>query len=250
MTHDDPAGPQRLREGDDAVGELLRTARTERPSAGPRAVALAGLLAVGTEGVAGASTLGALTKAAVHLGVFKVLATGAIAVGAGAGLIPLLQTDNHSTSSHAVASAQRVPVTPKFIDAGVPQELQAPVPEAPELPLPVVTPSPLPSAHAGFSHQRDDALGEQLALLRSARSHLLQGNSGAAQRDLTRFGQRYSNSALSQEFEVLQIDTWRQAGATERAKMAARDLLQRRPSSPYAKRLRAILDSAADSLAE
>ena len=83
---------------------------------------------------------------------------------------------------------------------------------------------------------------EELALIESARSALSRGDGQTALDTLDRYDARFHSGALSSEAAITRIEALASLGRTDAARAAAQRFLTRDAASPYAARVRSILD--------
>jgi hypothetical protein len=268
---------------DDWERALLRSARTDVPSPHARrqtAVALGvavGALGVGattaaaaaTATVAGAPAAGAATAGAAAASA----ATGGAAVKVTAGIALLKWIGIGVTAGVVVLGAAHYarPLAPVSGGAVVappakagapPVALAAPpgppsVPEvtarAEEAPTPAraATAEPVAPRHTAEGSQQAPApsapasprLADEVVLLDSARSALAADDAVAALATLDRHDRIFPDGPLSPEASVLRIEALARHGDDAAALSAARAFLARDPTSPHARRVRAIAES-------
>ena len=81
---------------------------------------------------------------------------------------------------------------------------------------------------------------EELALVEAARSALARGDARASLEMLDRYDERFRHGALAAEAEVTRIEALAKSGRTEEARTLADRFLERRATSSYVARVRAI----------
>ncbi len=83
---------------------------------------------------------------------------------------------------------------------------------------------------------------EELALIESARSALSRGDGQTALATLDRYDARFHSGALFSEAAITRIEALASLGRTDAARAAAQRFLTRDAASPYAARVRSVLD--------
>lgn len=180
--------------------------------------------------------------------------TAGVAVGL-AGLTVLGVGTMSSRSSTTIASSERAPetlVAPAPVAAEQPKEATvltvsiddlaaAPADRAP------VVPSKPRAAAAGASASGEaahagDTFDEELALVSAARSSLEKGDSSATLRAVSTYQDRFRQGLFAQEIEVIRIEALAASGEQSRARAAAERFSAAHPKSPYADRVRSLIE--------
>jgi len=119
----------------------------------------------------------------------------------------------------------------------------APVPSAPA--PPIAAPAiPAPSSTAA---ERPSTFREELALVITARSTLEEHDLASCIRAVDRYDARFPSGVFAQEISVLRIEALVASGERARAVALAQQFLTRTGDSPYAERVRTLLDRAKDT---
>lgn len=86
---------------------------------------------------------------------------------------------------------------------------------------------------------------EELALVSSARSSLEKGDSSATLRAVSTYQDRFREGLFAQEIEVIRIEALAASGEQSRARAAAERFSAAHPKSPYADRVRSLIERLA-----
>ena len=105
--------------------------------------------------------------------------------------------------------------------------------------------SDLPTANAGESLAGGSTFDEELALVSAARTALQRGDVPACMRAVEDYRARFGAGTFAQEVEVIRIEGLLGAGERARARSAAQQFLAANAASPYADRVRSLLDRTA-----
>jgi len=244
--------PERLPEWSAEERSLWDSARDDRPPAASmgktlRAVGVGSALATAAGVAQGAATgTSAVAKSGGALGLLKwsgiVMLGGATAIGGAAAY-------RHSQSARPAAVQPPSANLPRAEAARRAQPPQAPLVAAPDeikaAPEPptksAVSPTqPLP-APARASLQPD--IGQEIRSIDAARSALRRGDTAEALRALERYGAEHGkNGSLAMEATVLRIEALLRGGNRAEAMRLANSFLASHPKSPYAPRIRALVD--------
>ncbi len=100
------------------------------------------------------------------------------------------------------------------------------------------TPATKPSAATATS----STFHEELALIESARGALTRGDGEACLRTLDRYDERFHGGVLASEAEITRIEALASVGRTDAARAAADRFLAQNGGSPYAGRVRSVLE--------
>jgi hypothetical protein len=226
---------------------ILRSADDDRPPARSLTATLAavgtgGALASGAVAAKGASVAAGVSTAkwTTLFGVSKwvglamiggVLVTGTVVVA-------------RRSESPAPVAVVKKPVVPVRREAPRETPAATPAPEPPPAPA-VEAADPAAASAAGrraVVHAQPD-ISLEIAALDEARTALRQGRAGDALAALDRYGAEYGkNGGLRVEATVLRIDALLRSGNRARATALANAFLARNPKSPYAARVRALLE--------
>jgi hypothetical protein len=247
--------------------DLLRSWETRQPSsaARSRALALAGAAtvgaAVGLTSSAGAAAAGlgaaggsVAPKAALASGVLvKWLAIGAVGVAVTAG-----------AASYAVRSASSTSAPTAAVSPASPRSLGAPsnaAPAATSIALPPSNPgalpgtmtvpepaTPAPHAHSPSPRARSgldqSTLEEEVASIDRARRAVSAGEPAAAIAMVDAYDAKFPAGSLAQESMVIRIDALLRQGDRGAAERLGSRFIAAHPSSPYVRRIRALLAGA------
>jgi hypothetical protein len=206
--------------------------------------------------VAGTSSLGGIGAAVLH----KSLGVGFL-VGIGVMGSVSLSVGEPVQPELARASVASVP-SPGDIEVRAPARvtaasLVAPPPSEPEssavAAFPPVPGAPLrarPISSAARTESSPEPAPEQLAAeltaLDRARQALASGRPTDALERLEQMDRQFRHPSLAQETAVVRIEALAKSGAHERASEQARSFLRDHPGSPYAGRVRRVLDLIRD----
>lgn len=179
----------------------------------------------------------ALTVKSGLLAKVVVGATSALVVG-GAVVVMIASQGSRPSSSEGAQDDAMVTASPRPIVVTPPEELSADIP-------PSVAVSALPNASSPVSvrpqgQTRD--VGAEAALLEAARLCVERDELQCADASLAQHARRFPNGALLDEAEVLRIELARRSEGDARARVLAEQYLSKNSSSPYAKRVRRMLD--------
>ena len=226
---------------------ILRSADEDRPPsrslpATLAAVGTGGALASGAVAAKGASVAAGVSTAkwTTLFGVTKWVGLAMVGGALVTGTVVVARRAEQRTST---AVAQK-PAAPSRRET--PQETPAATP-APEPPPAATVEARDPTAPSAAGHkaavrsQPDISL--EIAALDEARTALRQGRAQDALAALDRYGAEYGrNGGLRVEATVLRIDALLRSGNRARATSLANAFLARNPKSPYAARVRALLE--------
>jgi len=248
---------------DDFDRSLLRTARTDAPSAGA-AVRAAAALGLGL-GAAAPTVAAAATAARVAtFASMKWTLIGAFGVvSAGTGTLAYLRSADPVAPAVTAPAAVSERAEPRATAASLPENVPPPA-VAPLLPkagvasspeshaaarpaLPVTDSSPKsdvaasspaapPSAASGVS------IAEEVAAVDRARHALRQGHAGEALDELNRYQARWPKGVLATEVVVLRVEAKLRLGDRAAAKSEARAFIAAQPGSRYAVRVKELFE--------
>lgn len=119
-------------------------------------------------------------------------------------------------------------------------DLASAPPERPKIAAPS---APLARAQADAG---SPSFADELALVTAARSALEAGDATACMRAVDRYDQRFHGGLFAQEIEVLRIEALVTSGERGRARALSNRFLSANPRSPYAARVRSLLERARD----
>lgn len=88
-----------------------------------------------------------------------------------------------------------------------------------------------------------DDFRDELALVERVRTQLSRGDNDACLRSIDQYGRRFSGGAFVQEVAVMRIEALAASGDRERARAFAANFLSEHPTSPYAGRVRSVLEN-------
>jgi hypothetical protein len=219
---------------------------------------LAGLKAAGASGGAatGAGWLGFVKASAVGAGVMGALLAGQtlmpprppVAPGATSVArveVPSPRREEAASGLPGAVPEKRVkPVTTPSVPAprvvAPPREAPAPEPANEVPPGKTPTPEAPQSAAPAAGEDRMARYQEEARLVREVDQALRRGQASEALRLLGELNQRFPGGLLVEEREVLSIEALARGGQQEQARSRAEAFLTRRPTSPFAGRLRAL----------
>ena len=252
-----PEGGDRLRDVDPEFGRLVSALRTGRPSKDALARTLAAVGSATTEAVAAPEAGGRAAKSAtiaIGAGVM------ALIVAAGAGY-EWTRSDASAPSATAPVATSPAPARQDPAPVDVPTssvrvEDLPPVPApAPEPVAPAAAPAraiagpkgaPSAAPVAAASNEPAPAGGDdfrdELALVERVRTQLSSGDHEACLRSIDRYNARFQHGAFVQEVEVMRIEALASSGDRERARAFGGKFLSDHPTSPYAGRVRSVLE--------
>jgi len=98
------------------------------------------------------------------------------------------------------------------------------------------------SAKTSLDSRSDTELGRTDALVSAARSALGRGDVPACMRAVDRYGERFRSGMFAQEIEVIRIEALAASGERARAHADAERFLAANARSPYADRVRSLLE--------
>jgi TolA-binding protein len=226
--------PRRWLDDDKTPGEtseLLRALKGPRAMPPGKKAAMVGVLA----GLASQSP-----RVASGMAWLKAAFLATVVVGAGVAVVAV--TRHASPPPLAAPHDEAVPTSPPPTTAESPVATGAveavPAPAATNDP-PRSTTQPSPSAR---SQARADTLADEEALLEEAR-RALSGSPGQALKLLRQHRQRFPNGELTAERLYLSAEAFARLGDKANAERQAKILLERFPSSAYARRVPSLLGS-------
>jgi hypothetical protein len=164
---------------------------------------------------------------------------------------PISGKDPPSTPRVEAGPSGRIPTIPAPPRAVNPEASPAPAepPPTPERSAPEATtaaPTPAPAESAPASTAASEALErarEEARLVREADQALRRGDAGGALRTLEELRQRFPGGVLGQEREVLTIEALSRSGQGAQASARAEVFLARNPASPFAGRVRPLVQN-------
>ena len=195
----------------------------------------------------------------------RVVKKSTLALGAGAIALVLAATgyewsrDTKNTPVHAApveaAPGPEASSPPEMPTASVRVEDLPPAP-----PPPPPTPTPLAKASAAQKGSSSIALAapasteapapsvddfrDELALVERVRTQLSHGENEACLRSIDQYGRRFSGGAFVHEVEVMRVEALAASGDRERARAFGGKFLSEHPTSPYAGRVRSVLEKS------
>jgi hypothetical protein len=232
--------PEALPEWSDEELALWDSARDDQPSSRSlartlQAVGIGGAITTAASG-AGA---GLAAKAGIGLTLFKwgavVGLASAVAVGGGA-------VARHSNTPRAAAHADQAEPTAAIAEPAPTSEPATVDPEgALAQPAPASTARLSTAARASSSTASQPDIAEEIKSIDTARALLREGRSKEALVEL----ERGKSKSLVVEATVLRIEALFREGDRARARQLASAFLSAHPKSPYAPRIRALMQSSA-----
>lgn len=251
-------GPPRLTERgcDDPVAELLRSARSDRPSENSRQRALAVAARLSTAAAAGtAASASALSKSALFI---KWLGLGALG-----GALTMLGVAHLETARPRARRPAPVVTRPAPLrEAPSGASLPPPAPPTrhtaegarrPSRDNPARRParprkSEVPAASAAFapiapasSSAPQDTFSAEIAQIDAARRALARGDGAAALQRIARYEADFDTPHFGQEATVLRVQALELTGQRDRAEQLARRFLASHPNSALAPRVRTLI---------
>jgi len=239
---------------------LLRSADDDRPRAQSLPAALAavgigGAIASAAAGAQGATLAGgaggagtavtasvaaASGKWAGTLAIAKWIALAAVSATVVTGAAVLVQPS--ATPKRAPAQVSRAPAI--AVKPAPPPASAVPPPDhGAETPSAVAEPAPASSRRAKRPSPAQPDISSELAALDAAMKNLRSGHATAALAALDRYDASFAQRGrLHVEATALRIEALARAGQRDKAAVLARELLAEHPKSPYAARVRALLD--------
>jgi hypothetical protein len=89
---------------------------------------------------------------------------------------------------------------------------------------------------------RESDFRDELALVERVRTQLSRGETEACLRTIDQYRERFGGGAFVQEVEVMRVEALATSGDKERAQAVGRRFLSQYPGSPYAERVRSVLE--------
>ncbi len=187
----------------------------------------------------------------------------AIALGAGAAALVLAATAydwSHGAATspaetaaiatpaaHDDAPLSEVPTASVRVEDLPPARAEEPVPSpaaqtkvaSAQKPAPSSTARPAPTAAPAADDFRDE-----LALVERVRTQLSSGDNVGCLRSIDQYGQRFHDGAFVPEVEVMRVEALAASGDRERARAFGGKFLTEHPTSPYAGRVRSVLEKS------
>lgn len=245
-----PSDGKRLEDIDPEVAKLFGALRT----GGPSKEALARTLGA-VESGASAAPPGAASRPVKASSVALWVGAGALALvtavagyewthdGKDAGVVP---------PPSSAAPALDVPSTTEQPTSSVRVEDLPPAPappsgdEPPAKPLaaPRIAPSTAPAAPPSTVERAPsaDEFRDELALVERIRTQLSRGDTEACLRSIDQYEARFASGAFVQEVEVMRVEALATSGDGDRARTFGQRFLSEHPKSPYAGRVRSVLE--------
>ena len=235
--------PEALPEWSDEELALWKSARDDRPPSRSlaRTLQAVGVGGAITTAASGAGAGLAAAKAGIGLTLAKwgavVGLASAVAVGGGA-------IARHSNAPKAAVHAVEAEPTAAVAEPA-PTSEPAPVDpeEAPAQPAPASTARPSAAARASSSTASQPDIAQEIKNIDTARALLRQGRSKEALAEL----ERGKSKSLVVEATVLRIEALFREGDRARASQLASSFLSAHPKSPYAPRIRTLMQNSAPS---
>lgn len=216
------------------------------PSAGPR-MRRSGWFATALVGAAVVASLGAWTKVSSHPRTTEITTPaatqddGTTAIPARADdkaiAVEALPSESPAPATITEASPRSTGVRPSIRRASIPKQEPA---RAASANLPVGAPPP-PAGSA-----RQSTFAEELALVKSARAALARGDIAPCIDDVEHYERTFADGAFAEEIAVIRIEALARSGARANARERAERFLNGHASSPYASRVRSVLQAVRD----
>lgn len=156
--------------------------------------------------------------------------------------------DDAAASSAAVAptvrSEDRLVVVAAEAPAVEPPAVSVRVEDLPPAPVVPAKPKPLaaPSATGMEKAPAVDSFRDELALVERIRRQLSRGEAEACLQSIDAYGKEHREGAFVQEVAAMRVEALAAAGKSAEAGAAGRQFLSQYPTSPYAGRVRSVLD--------
>lgn len=122
------------------------------------------------------------------------------------------------------------------------------VEDLPPVAAPAATPSaaraktPRTEASAPAASSDVDSFREELVLVERMRTQLSRGETADCLRTIAEYGERFRGGAFAQEVEVMRVEALAKSGDGDSAREVGRRFLSQHPTSPYAGRVRSVLE--------
>jgi hypothetical protein len=233
--------PESLPEWSDEELALWKSARDDRPPSRSlaRTLQAVGVGGAITTAASGAGAALSAAKAGVGMTLVKwgavVGLASAVAVGGGA-------ISRHSNAPRAAAHADEAAPTAAVTEPALNSEPATLEPEgAPAQPVPTSTARLSTAARASSATASQPDIADEIKIIDTARALLRQGRSKEALVEL----ERGKNKSLVVEATVLRIEALFREGDRARASQLASSFLSAHPKSPYAPRIRALMQNSA-----
>ena len=252
-----PEGGDRLRDGDPEFARLVSALRNAGPSRDSLARTLAAVEGAATEpSLPPASGSRPARTATIALGAGAVALVLAAAAGyewrgssasapeaPPAAVTSLASARDEVAPSDVPTSSVRVEDLPPAPAAapGSPVATQARPLAGPKM-APSVALAPPPSTNAPAPSADD--FRDELALVERVRTQLSSGDHEACLRSIDQYGARFHGGAFVQEVEVMRIEALAASGDRGRARTFGGKFLSEHPTSPYAGRVRSVLENS------
>ncbi len=222
--------------------------------------------AAGTGAVVAGSAAAKAVSTGVTIASLKwLLVAGAVGVMATAGTVGIQRavTARRASSPLGTIAASSPPVAAAPVRAVLPAASAlapppAPTPASPPLADAVPAPSalaaspsvarrpvpqsPAPPARDPAPAPASSSFRDEIAALDGVRASIDSGDPATALADLDRYAARFPHGAMGPEATLLRIEALLRAGERDAAVRVADDFTARQPKSPYASRLRSLLD--------
>jgi hypothetical protein len=236
-------GPTRLIDQDPGFARLFAASENEEPSSDQ----LDKALSLATDAAATSrwslAWRGALT-ARLAMGI---AATGIAILGIAS------MRDERSTRSNAIqmgmvpAPAESAVIAPPRSEPAVTTLSVHDLAPAPPPKVPSRAPAPGGNTRASspegpITGEARGSFSDELALVSAARAALETGNAPACLRTVERYDERFRSGIFAQEIEVLRIEALAASGETARATTRAERFLATSGRSPYADRVRSLIE--------
>ncbi|MDB5216106.1 MAG: hypothetical protein JWO86_4033 [Myxococcaceae bacterium] len=238
-------GPRRLLHEDPGFARLIDAVRRDAPSEAQmsKALSLASTVAALPGSGSFASWLG---RASTKIGFTILVGVGAILASLAASSV----TDDQATAPSAapLPSLTVALVQPASVNA--PSEAAVAsvrVDDLPSAPVVQVAPAVQAPAHAKRAEPTPADAGStfsaELALTSEARAALERGDVLACLSAVDRYQRTFRSGVFAQEIDVIHIEALAKSGERERAHASAERFLATNPTSPYADRVRSVLEN-------
>ena len=158
--------------------------------------------------------------------------------------------DDAAGASVGVAPTARSEAPPVAVDEAPviePPALSVRVEDLPPAPVAPAKPKPLaaPSATGMTGMEKAppvDSFRDELALVERIRRQLSRGEAEACLQSIDAYGKEHREGAFVQEVAAMRVEALAAAGKRDAAGAAGRQFLSQYPTSPYAGRVRSVLD--------
>ncbi len=238
-------GPRRLLHEDPGFARLIDAVRRDAPSEAQMSKALS--LATTVAALPGSGSFASwLGRASTKIGFTIIVGVGALLASLAASSVG----DQQATAPSAAPVPSLTVALVQPASATAPSEAAVAsvrVDDLPSAPVVQVAPAVQAPAHAKRAEPTADAgstFSAELALTSEARAALERGDVVACLSAVDRYQRTFrSGGVFAQEIDVIRIEALAKSGERERAHASAERFLVTNPTSPYADRVRSVLET-------